>query len=120
MLANTTFEFGGLFFAEETVEPNSGWQAPLHRHNSDPEAWYVLEGELTFLVDGEEIKAQKGEVAHVEPGQAHTYWNNSEKPAKFILFMTPNLRDLIEAFDKAVENGDDLAPLYQRFDSELV
>lgn len=119
-LSDQPFEFEGLAFTEDTVEPNSGLQAPLHRHNSDNEAWYVVEGELVFLVNDEKIFARQGEVIQVSAGIAHTYWNESEKPTRTIIFMTPNLKKLIDAFDQAEETGEPLDELYRRFDSELV
>lgn len=119
-LSDQPFEFEGLAFTEDSIEPNSGWQAPLHRHNSDNEVWYIVEGELVFLVNDEKIFARQGEVIQVNAGIAHTYWNESEEPVRTIVFMTPNLQKLIAAFDQAEETGEPLDELYRRFDSELV
>ena len=40
---------------EWTAEVGDHWIAPLHVHDEDDEAWYVLLGTLGFRLGGEEI-----------------------------------------------------------------
>ena len=50
---------------------------PLHRHDFD-EAFYVLEGELTFQVVDELVTAGPGELVFAPRGVAHTFANLSD------------------------------------------
>jgi len=61
---------------------------PLHTHDFD-EAFYVLEGELTFEVAGERATAGAGELAFAPRGIPHTYANLSGGAARFVLVCTP-------------------------------
>ena len=67
----------------------AGWEGPpLHHHDFD-EAFYVLEGELTFLVDGELATAGAGALAFAPRGSRHTLANPSGAPARYALICTP-------------------------------
>ena len=61
---------------------------PLHHHDFD-EAFYVLEGELTFQVEGELLTAGPGELAFAPRGVPHTVANFSGAPARYLLVCTP-------------------------------
>ncbi len=52
-------ETGGRYTLVEVLEPE-GAEAPLHVHHNEDEAFWVLEGELTFEVGEETIKATPG------------------------------------------------------------
>ena len=91
--------------------------ATLHVHNSDDEAWHVLEGELHFrYADRSEIAAA-GQTVFVPAGVAHTYTAGPE--ARYLIILTPRLRALIRALQ---DNRDPAAQteIYRRFDSELL
>jgi len=65
------------------------WEGPpLHHHDFD-EGFYVLEGELTFEVDGERRTARVGEFAFAPRGSHHALANLSEAPACYLLVCTP-------------------------------
>jgi mannose-6-phosphate isomerase-like protein (cupin superfamily) len=72
---------------DNTVPAN--WPGPhLHRHDFD-EAFYVLEGELTFQVEDAVITKRAGELAFAPRGVAHTLANHSDAPARYVLVCTP-------------------------------
>jgi mannose-6-phosphate isomerase-like protein (cupin superfamily) len=65
------------------------WPGPhLHRHDFD-EAFYVLEGELTFQVEDQLIARGPGELAFAPRGVAHTLANFGDAPARYVLVCTP-------------------------------
>jgi mannose-6-phosphate isomerase-like protein (cupin superfamily) len=65
------------------------WPGPfLHKHDFD-EAFYVLEGELTFQVKDAVITKRAGELAFAPRGVAHTLANHSDAPARYVLVCTP-------------------------------
>jgi uncharacterized RmlC-like cupin family protein len=67
----------------------SRWDGPpLHHHDFD-EAFYVLEGELTFQL-GEELRtAGPGELIFAPRGTIHTLANVADQPARYVLVCTP-------------------------------
>ncbi len=46
---------------------------PLHVHHRDDEACYVLDGSITFLVDGTEMVVQRGAFVWAPRGLPHTF-----------------------------------------------
>ena len=78
---------GVVSVVDNTVPAN--WPGPfLHKHDFD-EAFYVLEGELTFQVEDAVITKRAGELAFAPRGVAHTLANLSDAPARYVLVCTP-------------------------------
>jgi mannose-6-phosphate isomerase-like protein (cupin superfamily) len=78
---------GVVSVVDNTVPAN--WPGPfLHKHDFD-EAFYVLEGELTFQVEDTVITKRAGELAFAPRGVAHTLANHSDAPARYVLVCTP-------------------------------
>ena len=61
---------------------------PLHFHDFD-EAFYVLEGELTFRLSDELFTRRAGELAFAPRGVPHTYANQSGAAARTLIVCTP-------------------------------
>jgi quercetin dioxygenase-like cupin family protein len=72
----------------ESTMPAGAMGPPLHMHDFD-EAFYVLEGELTFQLGDELITAEPGELAFAPRGVHHTLANRSTAPARFVIVFTP-------------------------------
>ena len=81
---------------EWTAEVGDHWIAPLHVHDQDDEAWYVLEGTLGFRLGADVVEAGPGAAVLARRGTAHTYWNAGAGPARYLLVMTPRIAHLIE------------------------
>jgi mannose-6-phosphate isomerase-like protein (cupin superfamily) len=95
--------------------------APLHLHNHDDEAWYVLEGSLCVKVGQNEVEARAGSGVFVPRGTPHTYWNPGPGPVRYLLVMTPNIFRLIQAIHAMTERTPDtLAKVFQSHDSMLL
>ena len=78
---------GVVSIVDNTVPAN--WPGPfLHKHDFD-EAFYVLEGELTFQVEDVVVTKRAGELAFAPRGVAHTLANHSDAPARYVLVCTP-------------------------------
>jgi mannose-6-phosphate isomerase-like protein (cupin superfamily) len=93
----TTFSPTVLLRAEQTNDqvavidnrvPAHWGGPPLHHHDFD-EAFYVLEGELTFQLGDERRTAGPGELAFAARGDHHTLANLSDAPARYLLICTP-------------------------------
>ena len=73
----------------ELVGP-TGDMPPLHLHRTDDEAWYVLEGEMSFSVgDARPIRVSAGGLAYGPKGVPHTYRVESSTPARWLAVCTP-------------------------------
>jgi quercetin dioxygenase-like cupin family protein len=72
----------------ESTMPAGAKGPPLHLHDFD-EAFYVLDGELTFQLNQELITAGPGELAFALRGVPHTLANRSSAPARFVIVCTP-------------------------------
>ena len=74
-------ESGGVVSAIELSSPPGFKGPPLHHHAFD-EAFYVLEGELTFQLRDEVFTRRAGELAFAPRDVPHTYANHSDAPAR--------------------------------------
>jgi quercetin dioxygenase-like cupin family protein len=73
----------------ENVLPAGFGGMPLHVHPGFDEAFYVLDGELTFRVGDEVIAAAPGALVFVPGDVPHTFAELSGAPARFLLWTTP-------------------------------
>lgn len=81
-------ETGGAFaLVEALVLPGGG--PPPHVHRREDEAFYVLEGELAFHVDGRDIAAGAGAWVTLARGSLHHFKNVSDRPARMLIVVTP-------------------------------
>ena len=79
----------------------------LHVHREHVDAFYVVEGELQFVVgpDLEQVRAPVGTFVAVPPNIAHTFNNDSTATARWLNFHAPStgflasLRGLQDGFD---------------------
>jgi quercetin dioxygenase-like cupin family protein len=79
----------GTMSAYVFVIPAATAGPPLHLHRNWDEAFYVLEGEMTFLIDGLTSAAPAGSFVFIPRGIEHTFWNESAAPAKQLTVFTP-------------------------------
>jgi mannose-6-phosphate isomerase-like protein (cupin superfamily) len=67
---------------------------PAHRHRDEDDSFYVLSGELTFTVEGEEVVAGPGTFVLVPPGVEHTFRNDGDEPVRMVNVHAPAGFDL--------------------------
>src|SRR3954465_12872018 len=72
---------------EAVVPPGGG--PPPHVHSREEEGFYVLEGEITFTVNGERVVATAGTFANMPVGTPHGFKNESNRPAKMLISVAP-------------------------------
>lgn len=72
---------------EAIVPPGGG--PPPHVHSREEEGFYVLEGEITFTINGERVLATAGTFANMPIGTPHSFKNESTKPAKMLISVAP-------------------------------
>jgi quercetin dioxygenase-like cupin family protein len=79
---------GGRVAVIESVMPAGTAGPPLHKHDFD-EAFYVLEGELTFQLDSDLVTVGAGGFAFAVGGRPHTLTNRSDERARYLIVCTP-------------------------------
>jgi hypothetical protein len=62
---------------------------PPHIHRREDEAFYVLEGQLCFHVDGRDIDGGAGSWGSFARGSLHYFENVSDRPARMLIEVTP-------------------------------
>lgn len=83
---------GAYLEVEATYGPMGDLRPPAHYHPGQDEVFSVLEGELTFLVDGDQRTLTAGDELPLPRGRTHAVWNESTAPARFLWRTTPALR----------------------------
>jgi quercetin dioxygenase-like cupin family protein len=84
----TGAQTAGTYALIEDLAPR-GAGTPLHRHQADDEAFYVLEGEMTFyLGDEAPVHAAAGAFIHIPGGTVHAFRVESET-ARYLILTTP-------------------------------
>lgn len=97
---------GGVYaLSEIRVSPNNG--PPPHVHSRDDEAFFVLEGEVTFQIGDEKIVARPGTFVQGPRGIPHTLKNNSKTPARMLVFVMPaGFENFVKEFAQPVPSFD--------------
>ena len=65
------------------VEIGAGGYSPLHNHPW-PHINYIIEGEGSLLINGEETPIKKGSVAFISSGETHQFKNKGKQKLVFI------------------------------------
>jgi quercetin dioxygenase-like cupin family protein len=84
----TSEDTNGKYAMWEAIVPPGGGPPP-HVHSREEEAFYILEGEITFTVNGEKLVATAGMFANMPVGTPHSFKNESSQPAKVIISVAP-------------------------------
>jgi hypothetical protein len=71
---------------------------PVHLHRTGDESFYVLAGEMTFLVGEVTHLLPAGSFVYVPHGVVHAFSNAGLEPARQLTFFTPSgIEDVFEA-----------------------
>lgn len=72
---------------EALVPPGGG--PPPHVHSREEEGFFILEGEITFTINGERVVATAGMFANMPVGTPHSFKNESSQSAKMLISLVP-------------------------------
>jgi quercetin dioxygenase-like cupin family protein len=90
----------------DMIEVPAGHMPPLHVHHAEDEAFYLLDGEVTLYLPGQQIVCRPGDLAIAPRGAPHAY-RVGERPARWLVISSPAG---FERFVAAVAALDDLDP----------
>jgi len=98
----TAADTGGLFTIVE-VTNGANYEAPLHVHHREDEAFWVLDGKVTFEVGGTTIEAGAGDYAFGPRGMPHRY-TVGDSGCRMLFILTPGgFEDLVRAMSVPAE-----------------
>ena len=80
---------GGDFSLMERTLPPGGRRPPAHRHVNCSEAFFVLAGQVSFVLDGADLTGDPGDFLLVPRGAAHTFGNAGSEPARLLVLHAP-------------------------------
>jgi quercetin dioxygenase-like cupin family protein len=101
ILADGDATGGAYTLIEATVPPAGG--PSLHYHTREEEAFYLLEGEITFTVGDREIVARPGTFVQIPRKTRHAFKNRANQTARMLIHCSP------AGFDKFLaETGSEL------------
>ena len=96
-------ETGGAWSLFEEVVP-FGMGPPPHRHDWD-EAYYVLEGEIDFDIDGQSVNSGKGDFNYLPRNTVHGFKGASSRPSRVLIFAAPaHGSEFFQELDQAVRS----------------
>jgi quercetin dioxygenase-like cupin family protein len=113
-----------LSVVEAEVLPGST-TPPSHVHQAHEEIFYVLDGELEFLVDGNAVVLTRGDTITVPIGVAHTFCNPTDTPARFLNTFSPSqyvhyFEDLAELVKQGNLNPKTIGEVMKKYNTEAV
>lgn len=108
---------GSWSFVEGALPPRTDGP-PLHVHRSHGEAFYVVAGTLTLLLEDGEREVPAGAYAYCPPGLVHGFANRSDELVRFVGMTDPGVeRMLIEMAEAG--SPQEALEVAARYDSEL-
>ena len=72
---------------EAIVPPGGG--PPPHVHSREEEGFYILKGEITFMIGDQRLVATAGMFANMPVGTPHSFKNEGKQPAKMLISVAP-------------------------------
>ncbi|MCA8997009.1 MAG: quercetin 2,3-dioxygenase [Planctomycetaceae bacterium] len=93
---------------EATVFPGGG--PPPHIHLREEEGFFVLQGQVTFWIDGQRHQTFDGSFANMPMGVEHAFKNETDAPARMLILVAPG--GLEKMFERTGEVlADPAAPI---------
>jgi quercetin dioxygenase-like cupin family protein len=110
-------ETGGAWSLFEEEVP-AGMGPPAHRHDWD-EAYYILEGEVEFEIDGERVRSGKGDFNYLPRNTIHGFKGASAEPARVLIFAAPAhgsefFREVSAEVERLPEDGAKIPAIGER------
>ena len=96
---------GGDFSLMERTVPPGARTPRAHRHVNCSEAFFVLDGTITFRLDEAELDGGPGDFLLVPRGAAHTFGNGGVEPARLLVLHAPAMDAYFEELHQLWASG---------------
>jgi mannose-6-phosphate isomerase-like protein (cupin superfamily) len=97
---------GGDFSLMERTVPPGARMPPPHRHVNCSEAFFVLDGTITFRLDEAELSGGAGDFLLVPRGAGHTFGNTGTEPARLLVLHAPAMDAYFEELHRLWAAGE--------------
>jgi quercetin dioxygenase-like cupin family protein len=103
----TSADTNGEAVVIETVVQANGAVCAAHVHPSQTERFSVVGGRLGMKVGRKKLLLERGDLAVVEPGTPHKFWNMGDEEVRFVCEVRPALQfeSLLETMFALAEDG---------------
>ncbi len=81
-------ETGGLLSASIVTQP-PGQASPLHVHTREAEAWYLLDGAMTYRAGERLIRMTAGDFIYLPQEVPHAFRTTGTEPVRFLALTLP-------------------------------
>ena len=105
---------GGDFSLMERTVPPGARTPPPHRHVNCSEAFFVLDGTITFWLESAELAGRAGDFLLVPRGAAHTFGNQGAEPARLLALHAPAMDAYFAELDALWSGAEPPAPEAER------
>jgi mannose-6-phosphate isomerase-like protein (cupin superfamily) len=85
-----------------------------HRHVNCSEAFWVLDGTITFVLDGVEQQGRRDDFLLVPRGAGHTFGNDGDEPARLLVLHAPAMDAYFAELDALWSRATPPAPEEER------
>jgi quercetin dioxygenase-like cupin family protein len=101
-----------------------GMGPPAHRHDWD-EAYYILDGEVDFEIDGKRVRSTAGDFNYLPRKTVHGFKGASSSPAHVLIFAAPAhgsefFRELDDEVKSLPEDAGKIAQIGERHGIEFM
>ena len=105
---------GGDFSLMERTLPPGGRRPPPHRHTNCSEAYFVLDGLVSVVVEGEELAVGPEGFVLVPRGTAHTFGNAGDDEARLLVIHAPAMDGYFAGLHELWNRGEPPTPDEER------
>jgi quercetin dioxygenase-like cupin family protein len=114
---------GAFALSEQPLEPRA-LAGPLHTHARESGFIHVVQGEVGVQVGDEDVHTSTGGTVLIPRGTRHTFWNDSDEPARVLELFTPAgleawFFELAEMVGSGAFTLDDIVESGRRYGTEL-
>ena len=95
----------GRYSLAEVVIPKAGGEPPPHTHTREDEAYYILEGKLTFRVGGQTVEAGPGDYVWLPRGVEHSFEIKTEQARALVLFTPAGIEEAFKQLGEPAKSA---------------
>src|SRR5438094_3835482 len=95
-------ETGGTFGLTRVTQP-AGTATPVHLHTREAEAFYLLEGTMTYRAGEQTYQLSPGSFIYLPTGVPHAFRVTGEAPVRFLAIVAPG--GLMDLYDEVGQSA---------------